>query len=84
MVQFKLGGRHANVNALTTVGAWTATVDALVRAAPSEVMAVPIGAGLKALREAWDRLGSPRGLSLREAAEVEFLVTDHTARFTPD
>jgi len=32
----------------------------------------------------WEEMGAPMGLEVREAAQVEYHVTDWTARFTPD
>ncbi|HET7121398.1 MAG TPA: hypothetical protein VFI17_09135 [Solirubrobacterales bacterium] len=81
-VRFKFPTKSAN--ALTTVGAWAATVDCLVRSGSREEIALPIGAGLNALTKIWESLGYPSGVSLSEGTEIEALLTDVTARHTPD
>jgi hypothetical protein len=81
-VRFKFG--MGSANALTTIGAWTATVDRLATSAPREEVAVPIANGLKVLRILWESMGYPNGFSVQESAEVGAAVTDTTARYTPD
>lgn len=81
-VRFKFPTKSAN--ALTTVGAWTATVDCLVRDGSREEIALPIGAGLNALTKIWESMGYPSGVSISEGAEIEAMLTDVTARHTPD
>jgi hypothetical protein len=81
-VRFKFPMQSAN--ALTTIGAWTATVDSLVSGGTREDMALPIAGGLGALCSLWDDMSNPMGVSIREGAEIEAVVTDVTARHTPD
>ena len=69
---------------MTTIGAWTATADRLVRSAPREHVAIPIGPGLKALDAIWQDAGYPNGLTVAESAEVSVLFADGTPRHTPD
>lgn len=77
-VRFKFG--LGSSNALTTIGAWTATVDYLVTRWPREQMAAPIGEGLRVLRTAWDELGNPPGVGGSQLAELEALLTPVTAK----
>ncbi len=81
-VRFKFG--MGSANALTTIGAWTASVDRLTRSASREQVATPIGAGLKALDAIWQDAGYPNGFTVSESAEVSYLVADVTASHTPD
>lgn len=46
--------------------------------------ALPIGAGLNALTKIWESLGYPSGVAISEGAEIEAMLTDVTARHTPD
>ncbi len=81
-VRFKFPMKSAN--ALSTIGAWTATVERLVTTHPREAMAVPVGQGLKALGILWERLEYPSGLSVAQGREMEEMLTDVVARNTPD
>lgn len=81
-VRFKFPMKSAN--ALTTVGAWTATVEHLVTTHSREAMAVPIGQGLKALGILWERLEYPPGLSIAQGREVEAMLSEVVASNTPN
>lgn len=81
-VKFRFPMRSAN--ALTTIGAWTATVDYLVVGWPREGMAVPIGAGLKGLLAIWEASGRSADLGMRDGMAIEALLTDVVATNTPD
>jgi hypothetical protein len=71
-------------NALTTIGAWAATVDHLVTQRPREEMATPIEMGLKALYAIWTELGNPLGVSVADGTQMEALVADVTTSHIPD
>lgn len=81
-VKFRFPMRSAN--ALTTIGAWTATVDYLVTGWPREEMAVPIGAGLKGLLAIWEASGYSTEVGMRDGMAIEALLTDVVATNTPD
>lgn len=81
-VKFKFPMRSAN--ALTTIGAWTATIDYLVTGWPRDEMAAPIGAGLKGLLAIWEAAGYPPGFGIRDGMAIEALLTDVVATNTPD
>jgi hypothetical protein len=76
-VRFKFG--LGSSNALTTMGAWAATVDHLVRLHPPEQMAIPVGRGLKALHMIWTNMEFPRGVSIAESTAIEQDVTETVA-----
>lgn len=71
-------------NALTTIGAWAATVDYLATQWPRQEMATPIGAGLRGLKLIWEKLGHPLDVSVRQGAEIEALISEAVASNTPD
>jgi hypothetical protein len=81
-VRYKFSAKASN--ALTTIGAWAATVDYLVPRSPKQEMALPVARGLRGLGMVWDNLGNPMGISISEGAEIEALLTDVVARNTPD
>jgi hypothetical protein len=81
-IKFKFPMKSAN--ALTTIGAWTATVDYLVTGWPREEMAAPIGAGLRGLLAIWEASGYSTELGIRDGMAIEALLTDVVATNTPD
>ena len=63
-------------NPLTTISAWSATVEHAVQGWPHEVVARPAAAGLAALVQAWREMGSPPGLPLQVATGLEQMVAE--------
>lgn len=63
-------------NPLISIATWTATIDECARTQDAREFVPPTLSGLRALMEAWERMGNPQGY--REGYEVEQLIAAET------
>jgi hypothetical protein len=76
--KFKMG----SANALTTIGAWAATVDECVRSRPKERGAVPLAWGLRGLTAIWDDLGQPPGVPVKLSMQIDQGITQIVLQYS--
>lgn len=69
--KFKMG----SANPLTTIGAWSSTLEYWVREYPYEEVAQPAAAAMTMMSRGWEALGSPPGMPPEPLALTKAMVT---------